>query len=120
MSIEAACTVAHVIVPSQSLGDADEQSELSSSTASDVMSLRDECFLPKLTPLSIGARQVAIAAKPIYLHAEPTGDKACIQRSIRIESGLDIQPTDDKLRMCAPAKKVLRDRVRSSARSAPG
>jgi hypothetical protein len=120
LALDRGCASAHVLVPSKAVQDADEAAGdlTASDDASDVISLRDECFLPKLTPLSIGKRQVALAAKPIYLHAEPTGEQACIQRSIRIDSVYDVKRTDDRLRVCAPATKVAHDRYRS-ARSAP-
>lgn len=120
VALDGGCVAAHVIVPSKSLQDADEAAgDLSASNdGSDVVSLRDECFLPKLTALSIGKRQVALAAKPIYLHSEPMGKNACIQRAIRIDSVFAIKATDEKLRVCAPATKVARERLRS-ARSAP-
>ena len=120
VSIHAGCSSAQVLVPSKALSDADEtDGDLAASDdANDVMSLRDEFFLPKLTQLTIGARSVAVAAKPIYLHDEPMGKNACIQRAIRIESALEVKRTDDKLRLCAPATKVMRERLRS-ARSAP-
>ncbi|HEY5947653.1 MAG TPA: hypothetical protein VIV40_19250 [Kofleriaceae bacterium] len=120
IALDGNCVSAHVVVATKSLVDADESTgDLSaSSDGNDVVSLRDECFLPRLTPLSIGTHQVAVAAKPIYLHSEPMGKTACIQRAIRIESALDVKRTDDKLRVCAPATKVVSERLRS-ARSAP-
>jgi hypothetical protein len=120
VSIDAGCVAARMLVPSGALTDLDEPvADLDASTESnDVMSLRDELYLPKLTALSIGTRQVALAAKPIYLHAEPMGKNACIQRAIRIETAFEIKRTDEKLRVCAPATKVVRERLRS-ARSAP-
>jgi hypothetical protein len=120
VAIDRGCASARVLVPSKAVQDADEAAGdlTASDDASDVLSLRDECFLPKLTPLSIGEHQVALAAKPIYLHAEPTGKQACIQRAIRIDSVFAVKGTDDRLRVCAPATKVAHDRYRS-ARSAP-
>ncbi|HEX5060748.1 MAG TPA: hypothetical protein VFV99_15370 [Kofleriaceae bacterium] len=120
VALDGGCVSAHVLVPSKALADADESTgDLSASNdGNDVVSLRDECFLPKLTPLAIGSKQVALAAKPIYLHAEPMGKNACIQRALRIESTLEIKSTDEKLRLCAPATKVLHEQLRS-ARSAP-
>jgi hypothetical protein len=120
VAIDGGCISARVIVPSKALQDAEESTtDLAESDGSNVVvSLRDEHFLPKLTPLTIGARQIAIAAKPIYLAAEPMGKQACIQRAIRIETALEIKRTDEKLRVCAPATKVLRERSRG-ARSAP-
>ncbi len=120
VALDGGCISAHVIVPSKALVDADESTgDLSASDdGNDVVSLRDGIFLPKLTQLTIGSRTVAIAAKPIYLHAEPMGKNACIQRALRIESSLEIKRTDEKLRVCAPATKVLRERLRT-ARSAP-
>jgi hypothetical protein len=120
VALDGGCIAAHVIIASKGLKDADETTgDLSASDqGSDVVSLRDECFLPRLTALSIGSHQVALAAKPIYLHSEPMGKNACIQRAIRIDSELAITRTEDKLRMCAPATKVAREQLRS-ARSAP-
>lgn len=120
VALDGGCVSAHVIVPSKALVDADESTgDLSASDdGNDVVSLRDELFLPKLTQLTIGTRTVAIAAKPIYLHAEPMGKNACIQRTLRIESSLEVKATDERLRVCAPATKVLRERLRT-ARSAP-
>jgi hypothetical protein len=120
VALDSGCISARMLVPSTSVKDLDEPvADVSTSTeTNEVMSLRDELYLPKLTPLSVGTRQVALAAKPIYLHGEPMGKSACVQRSIRIETALDIKRTDEKLRVCAPAKKVVRERLRS-ARSAP-
>jgi hypothetical protein len=120
VALDTGCASVRVLVPSAGLKDADEATGdlAASDDGSDTVSLRDECFLPKLTALSIGTHQVALAAKPIYLHAEPMGKNACIQRAIRIDSELAIKRTEDKLRMCAPATKVARERLRS-ARSAP-
>jgi hypothetical protein len=120
VALDGSCVVAHVLVATKALKDSDESTgNLSASSEnSDVVSLRDECFLPKLTALSSGKHQVALAAKPIYLHAEPMGKNACIQRAIRIDSDLAIKRGEDKLRVCAPATKVAHDRMRS-ARSAP-
>jgi hypothetical protein len=121
VALEDRCISAHVAVPTKALSDVDESTINvgANSGGSAVLALRDECFLPKLTPLSVGAHQVAVAAKPIYLHSEPMGKQACIQRQIRIESALEIKATDEKLRFCAPAKRVARDvmrRPRSAAR----
>lgn len=120
VALDGGCVSAHVLVPNKALADADENTgDLSASNdGNDIVSLRDEIFLPKLTPLAVGSKMVAVAAKPIYLHAEPIGKNACIQRAIRIESTLEIKSTDEKLRLCAPATKVLREQLRS-ARSAP-
>lgn len=120
VALDGGCIAAHVLIASKGLKDADESTgDLSASdNGNDVVSLRDECYLPRLTVLSIGSHQVAVAAKPIYLHAEPMGKHACIQRALRIESELEIKRTDDKLRMCAAATKVAHETLRS-ARSAP-
>ena len=116
VAIEERCVTAHVIVPSKALADVDDSTldVGTSSGGSSIMNLRGECYLPRLTPLSIGERQVAVAAKPIYLHAEPTGKHACIHRAIRIESALEIKRTDEKLRICAPAANVAREVTRSA------
>ena len=120
VALDGGCITAHVLVPSKTLKDADELAGdlTASDDGNDSLSLRDECFLPKLTALTVGKRQVAVASKPIYLHSEPMSQNACIQRAIRIESTFEVKSTDDKLRLCAPATKVARDHMRS-ARSAP-
>jgi hypothetical protein len=120
VAIEDRCMSAHVVLPATALSEVDESSiDMGTSSGGASQALRDECFLPRLTPLSVGTKQVAVAAKPIYLHAEPMGKNACIQRQLRIESVLEIKPTDERLRICAPATKVARESLRS-ARSAQG
>lgn len=118
VALEDRCVTAQVVVPAKALLQLDEDAVEVGSTGggnSAMTSLRDECFLPRLTPLSIGERQVAVAAKPIFLHAEPTGKHACIQRAIKIESELEVQRTDAKLRVCAPAANVSRELRRARA-----
>ena len=119
VGLEDRCITAHVVVPAKSLVDLDDTSidvdTSSGSGSSSMMNLRDDCFLPRLTPLSIGEHQVAVAAKPIFLHAEPTGKHACIQRAIKIESDFEVLRTDAKLRVCAPAANVAREVRRARA-----
>ena len=119
MDLEDRCVSAHVAVPNNALSDLDESEiEVDSQKGNaSMMNLRDECFLPKLTPLSVGTHTVAVAAKPIYLHAEPTGKHACIQRELKLEGDREIKRTEDRLRICAPAESVARE-VRRRARSA--
>jgi hypothetical protein len=122
VAIEDRCMTAHVVVPAKSLSELDESAidvTKDEDSHASMLNLRDDVFLPKLTPLSIGERQVAVAAKHIYLHAEPTGKNACIQRTIKIESALEVKSTDAKLRVCAPAQNVARE-LRRSARPARG
>jgi hypothetical protein len=115
VALEDRCASAHVVVPSKALLELDEDAvELESNSGGNnaMMNLRDEVFLPRLTPLSIGERQVAVAAKPIFLHAAPTGKHACIVRAIKLQSDFDVLRTDEKLRVCAPAASVARETVR--------
>lgn len=112
VAIEDRCITTQVIVPAKALAEIDESEiELDTDDTShgSMLNLRDDVLLPRLTPLSVGARQVAVAAKHIYLHAEPTGKLACIQRAIKIESALEVKRTDAKLRLCAPAANVARE-----------
>jgi hypothetical protein len=115
VALEGRCTLAHVSIATNALTETDDEStfEIGGGGGGTVMGLRDEYYLPKLTPLAIGTHTVAVAAKPIYLHAAPSTTTACIQRAIRIDSALDIQRTEDKLRLCAPATKVKRELSRS-------
>lgn len=125
VAFEERCVEARVRLPARAVRDIDDDDtelDLGAASASDtggsMMSLRGEFLLPRLTPLAVGERTVAVAAKPIFLHAEPSGKHACIQRAIRIASTLDVTPTDQKLRLCAPAARVAREltRRRSAAR----
>lgn len=119
VALEDRCVSARVALPSKALTEADESSLEVGVGGGSGMSLRDEYFIPRLSPLMIGTRVVAVAARPIYLHGAPIGKNACIQRAIRLRSDLAIEATDDKLRLCTPASKVARERMRS-ARSAHG
>jgi hypothetical protein len=112
VAIEDRCITAHVVVPAKSVVEIDESTidvDTDEGSHSSMLNLRDDVLLPKLTPLSIGERQVAVAAKHIYLHAAPTGKHACIYRAIKIESALEVKRTDAKLRLCAPAANVARE-----------
>ena len=120
VAIEDRCISAHVVVPAKSLSELDESAidiTKNDDAHSSMLNLRDDVFLPKLTPLSIGERQVAVAAKHIYLHAAPTGKNACIQRTIKIESALEVKATDAKFRVCAPAQNVARETRRAAPRA---
>ncbi|HLL23662.1 MAG TPA: hypothetical protein VK427_16100 [Kofleriaceae bacterium] len=112
VALEDRCMAATVIVPAASLAELDESTldvGTSDGGGASMLSLRDDHYLPRLTPLSIGEHAVAVAAKPIFLHAEPSGKHACIQRAIKIESALPVNATDAKLRVCAPAASVARE-----------
>ena len=112
VALEDRCMTAQVIVPQAAVAEADDSEidvESDEGSHSSMLNLRDDVLLPKLTPLSVGDRQVAVAAKHIYLHAEPTGKTACIHRAIKIESALEVKRTDAKLRLCAPAANVARE-----------
>jgi hypothetical protein len=119
VAIEDRCMTAHLVVPAKAISQVDESTiEVTTNDEtkkSSVLSLRDDVVIPKLTPLSIGDRQVAVAAQHIFLHQAPTGKHACIQRTIKLESALEIKATDAKLRVCAPAASVARE-VRRNAR----
>jgi hypothetical protein len=120
VALDDRCVSARVVVAANSLLEVDESSiDFGGSSGTASSALRDEFYVPRLTPLSVGTKQVAVAAKPIYLHAEPMGKSACITRQIRIDSVLEIKPTEERLRICAPATKVARDSMRT-IRSAQG
>lgn len=127
-SIKSKCAVLDVVAPAKSVrtveNDDDEQAmELSSGLA--VMDLRNEDFIPQGTVLStVGGRVFAAAAKPIYLSALPhPGKAACVDRKIKIGvfegEALDPKDGDNKLKVCAPATRVMHEKLRS-ARSANG
>lgn len=121
VAIEDRCITAKMLVSAKAVSEVDESAiEVSRNDESNssMLNLRDDVLIPKLTPLSIGTRRVAVAAKHIYLHAAPSGKQACIYRTIKIESALAITRTDTKLRVCAPAAAVARvvRRARSAQR----
>jgi hypothetical protein len=90
------------------------------------LDLRDSNYIPPATPLASGSgRQIAYAAKPIYLMAAPSGKNACIDRRVRLTTvvagapAIDAGDVDDHVRLCAPSSKVVHEKMRS-ARSANG
>ena len=125
VALEDRCATIHALVPAAAIKDSDDDPaslDMVGGSSGGVVGLRDEHYIPRLTPLSIGARQVAYVAKPIYLLAAPIGKTTCIERRLTIESSigtLEPKHTDNKLRMCVPTSKVVHERMRS-ARSANG
>jgi hypothetical protein len=122
-TIEARCATITVAAPSKAVHDSDdEDSSIGSGSGSGgamgVLELRGEDYLPPATPLSVGTRQLAYAGKPIYLVAAPHGKTACFDRRVRIEAIGPADPADsldDKLHLCAPASKVVHERMRSAS-----
>jgi hypothetical protein len=82
-----------------------------------VLALRDHDYIPAGTPLATpSGHPIAVAAKPIYLAAPPHGKTACVDRHVKVD-GDALEPTDgdDKIRVCAPASRVVHERWRSSS-----
>jgi hypothetical protein len=66
----------------------------------------------------VGGRAIALVAKPIYLPAAPSGKTVCVDRRVWVDAEILPPKTadlDDKLRLCAPAAKVIHDRYRRAA-----
>jgi len=84
-----------------------------------VLALREHDYIPAGTPLATpSGRTIAAAGKPIYLSQPPHGKTACVDRhvTIDVDGGDALAPTesDDRVRVCAPAGRVIHERMRSS------
>ncbi|MFT3695644.1 MAG: hypothetical protein QM831_21080 [Kofleriaceae bacterium] len=125
-SIKSKCAALDVVAPAKSVRSVedDEEQTMEVSSGLAVMDLRNEDFIPQGTILStVGGRAFAAAAKPIYLSAVPHGKAACVDRKIKIGvfegESQDPKDGDNKLKVCAPATRVMHEQLRS-ARSANG
>ena len=115
-SIQTRCVALDVNAPSRAVHAIDEdETTIESGSGLGVLDLRDRDYIPAGTPLSTpSGHAIAVAAKPIYLLAAPRGKTACVDRRVRVSGdALEPQDGDDKLRVCAPAGRVLHERVRS-------
>jgi hypothetical protein len=129
VTFEDACVSATVAVPAKAVVPAaEEQADIESGSYGHAsLGMRDGGdYFPKLTALSSASgRQIAYAAKPIYLMGTSRTKTTCIDRRVRIEAAvagapaLDTAEADDRLRLCAPTAKVVHEKLRS-ARSASG
>jgi hypothetical protein len=132
-AIEDRCGAAVVAAPSRAVHPTDEEEEADDEVGGGgglgTLALRDHDYLPIGTPLLAGGRQVAIAAKPIYLAGPARGKTVCIDRRLQLarrgpataaDHGPD--PDDAKLHLCAAATKVVHERLRGagSANGATG
>lgn len=100
--------------------DDDDDSAIDGGSGMGVLDLRENDYVPALTPLSTSdGHVVAYAARPIYLPSAPHGKTACFDRRIRLEPAVagapEIAATDDKLRLCAPSSKVVHERLRTAS-----
>lgn len=117
-SIQTRCVALDVNAPSRAVHAIDEDdTSLDSDSGLGVLDLRDRDYIPAGTPLSTpSGHAIAVAAKPIYLLVAPRGKLACVERRVRVSGdALEPQDGDDKLRLCAPAGRVLHEKVRSPA-----
>jgi hypothetical protein len=126
VTLEDGCTSLVVVAPSTAITDFDDEAPTGDpagpgSGGTGVITLRGNDYLPIATALWAGSHQVAYAAKPLYLPGAPTGKQVCVDRRLRIESATqapDSTDLDDKLRVCAPAGKVVHEKMRSSSSAA--
>jgi hypothetical protein len=128
VTFEERCMSLAALAPTKAVRQLDdEEAEVDSGGGGlATLDLRDSSYIPPATPLASGSgRQIAYAAKPIYLMAAPSGKNACIDRRVRLTTVLagapavDVGDVDDHLRLCTPASKVVHEKMRS-ARSANG
>lgn len=117
------CVALTVSVATKSLktvDDDDDDDALGGGSGLGSLDLREQDYVPALTPLSTtDGHTVAYAAKPIYLASAPHGKTACFDRRIKLEPTLagtpEVAATDDKLRLCAPTSKVAHERLRTAS-----
>ncbi|MGE5183666.1 MAG: hypothetical protein ACM31C_16455 [Acidobacteriota bacterium] len=121
-SLDERCVALTVSVATKSLRttDDDDDDTIDGGSGFGVLDLRELDYVPALTPLSTtDGHQLAYAAKPIYLASAPHGKLACFDRKLRLESTLPGAPAiadaDDRLRLCAPASKVVHERIRTAS-----
>jgi hypothetical protein len=122
VTFEDSCVSATVAVPAKAVQPAAEAAvELEGGTSGHAsLGLRDGGdYFPKLTALqSVSGRQIAYAAKTIYLMGTSRTKTTCIDRRVRLEAAvpgapaLDTAEADDHLRLCAPTTKVAHERGR--------
>ncbi len=115
-SIQTRCIALDVIAPSRSVravDDDDSEDGTDGGSGIGVLELRDHDYIPPGTLLSTpGGRQIAVAAKPMFLVGPPHGKTACVERRVRIGGdGVSDADDDDRLRVCAPASKVFHDKL---------
>jgi hypothetical protein len=121
-SIEDRCVSLTVAVAKSAIKTVDEDDDnIAGGSGFGVLGMRETDFLPALTPLATPAgRQIAYAAKPIYVVAAAHGKNVCFDRRLRLESvsasAPAVEPSDDShLRLCAPATKIAHERIRTAS-----
>ena len=122
-AIEDRCVSVAVAAPTSSVKDSDEEDDgIATGGGYGVLDLRHEDYLPIGTSLMVGARQVAITTKPIYLAAPGSGKTVCFDRRLKLATAMlppSTDEIDDRLRLCAASTRVVHEKLRSS-RSANG
>jgi hypothetical protein len=126
VTFEDRCTSVTVAAPAAAVRATEaDRPDIDTLTGYGTLGMRDGDYFPKLTPLSSSTgRQIAYAAKPIYLMGVSMTKTTCINRRVRLEAASEGAPhidpaDDDDLRLCAPTAKVAHEKLRS-ARSANG
>ena len=126
VTFEDRCMSITVAAPAAAVRATDaDRPEIDALTGYGTLGMRDGDYFPRLTPLaSSTGRQIAYAAKPIYLMGVSRTKTTYINRRVRLEPASEGAPhidpaADDDLRLCAPTTKVAHEKLRS-ARSANG
>lgn len=121
VSFRSRCVALDVMAPAKAVHAIDDdEASIAMGGGNGVLALREHDFIPAGTPLATaGGRAIAVAGKPIYLSTPPRGKTACVDRhvTVDIDGGEALAPTDgdDRVRVCAPAGRVVHERMRSSA-----
>ncbi len=121
-TIEDRCASLTVAVADKAVKTVDEDDDsLEGSSGFGVLGMRESDFIPALTPLATPAgKQIAYAAKPIYVVAAAHGKNVCFERRLRLEAVSStapaVEPSDEShLRLCAPATKIAHERIRTAS-----
>lgn len=121
-TIEDRCASLTVAVAAKSVKVVDEVDDsIGGSSGFGVLDIRESDFIPALTPLATPAgKQIAFAAKPIYVVAAAHGKNVCFDRRLRLESvsasAPGVEASDEsRLRLCAPAAKIAHERIRTAS-----
>jgi hypothetical protein len=121
-TIDDRCASLTVAVTDKSVKTVDEDDDtLEGSSGLGVLGMRESEFIPALTPLATPAgKQIAFAAKPIYVVAASHGKNVCFDRRLRLESVSASAPAvevsdESHVRLCAPAAKIAHERIRTAS-----
>jgi hypothetical protein len=125
VTFEDRCTAVTVAVAAKSVHPTDETPDsFVASSGFGVLDLRGSDYIPAATLMTtLHGHPLAASAKPIYLMDRPVSKTVCVDRRLRLDPAvawapaIDNDDVDDHYRACAPAAKVVHERVRTASAS---